>query len=177
MFLRAAAQVRAAVADAAFVIAGEGGLMPELRQLANELGIASDVHFVGRCDDVPSLLFASNVGVLSSKAEGFANAILEYMYAGLPVVATGVGGVREAVIEGQTGYIVPSGDHEAMARRITQVLADDESARLMGARGQGLVTGKFSSEYHLRNTLELYAELLNHKSSASMRLDQMQESV
>lgn len=161
MFLRAAARVRAAVADAAFVIAGEGELMPGLRQLATELDIANDVHFIGRCDDVASLLFASHLGVLSSKAEGFANAILEYMAAGLPVVATDVGGVREAIVEGETGYIVPSGDDEKMAARIIEVLSSDEHARVMGARGKAIVADKFSSEKHLRNTLELYDELLS----------------
>jgi glycosyltransferase involved in cell wall biosynthesis len=161
MFLRAAARVRAVVPDAAFVVAGEGELMPGLRQLAADLGIADDVHFIGRCDDVASLLVASLVGALSSKAEGFANAILEYMAAGLPVVATDVGGVREAIVEGQTGHIVASGDDEAMAARIIQVLSDDENARMMGARGKAIVSEKFSSEHHLHNTLELYDELLS----------------
>jgi glycosyltransferase involved in cell wall biosynthesis len=161
MFLRAAARVRTTVPDAAFVVAGEGELMPGLRQLAADLGIADHVHFIGRCDDVASLLLASNVGALSSKAEGFANAILEYMAAGLPVVATDVGGVREAIVEGETGHIVASGDYEAMAARIIQVLKDDENARMMGARGKAIVSEKFSSEHHLHNTLELYDELLS----------------
>src|SRR5256714_1253413 len=161
MFLRAAARVRAVVPDAAFVVAGEGELMPSLRQLAADLGIADDVHFIGRCDDVASLLFASHVGALSSNAEGFANAILEYMAAGLPAVATDVGGVREAIVEGETGHIVASGDEEAMAARIIRVLKDDENARLMGARGKAIVAEKFSSDHHLHNTLELYDELLS----------------
>jgi glycosyltransferase involved in cell wall biosynthesis len=169
MFLRAAARVRAAVPDAAFIIAGEGELMPSLRELAGTLGIASDVHFIGRCDEVAMLLRASNVGALSSKAEGFANAILEYMAAGLPVVATDVGGVREAILEGETGFIVPSGDHEQMAERIIRVLRDDEQAQAMGARGKQIVE-KFSSENHLRNTLELYEELLTKNSIKSRSL-------
>src|SRR5204863_9777709 len=139
MFLRAAARVRAVVADAAFAIAGEGELMPGLKAFAAELGIADHVYFIGRCDDVASLLFASHVGVLSSKAEGFANAILEYMAVGLPVVATDVGGVREAIIEGQTGFIVPAGDDAQMAARIIEVLNDDNRAREMGARGKAMV--------------------------------------
>ena len=134
--------------------------MPGLRQLATELAIANDVHFIGRCDDVASLLFASDVGVLSSRAEGFANAILEYMAAGLPVVATDVGGVREAIVEGKTGYIVPSGDDEKMAERIIQVLNDDDQGHAMGALGKTIVAEKFSCDRHLRNTLELYEELL-----------------
>ncbi len=167
MFLRAAAKVRAQVPDAAFVIAGEGELMPGLRELAHQLGIADDVHFIGRCEDVTSLLFASHVGVLSSKAEGFANAILEYMAVGLPVVATDVGGVREAIIEGETGFIVPSGDDTQMATRIIEVLSDDNRARDMGARGRTIVGHKFSSGHHLRNTLELYDEVLGNRDEVS----------
>lgn len=160
LFLRAAARVRAAVPDAGFVIAGEGNLMPGLREQAAQLGIEDDVFFIGRCDHVPNLLFASDVGVLSSKAEGFANAILEYMAAGLPVVATDVGGVREAVVEGESGFVVPSGDEELMAQRIIEVMQDPERARRMGQRGKQIVE-KFSCEHHLANTLELYDELLS----------------
>jgi glycosyltransferase involved in cell wall biosynthesis len=167
MFLRAAARVRAVVSDAAFVIAGEGELMPRLKERAAELGIAEHVYFIGRCDDVASLLFASHVGVLSSKAEGFANAILEYMAVGLPVVATDVGGVREAVVEGETGYIVPSGDDAQMAERIIRILGDDQRGPSMGARGKSIVAEKFSSENHLCNTLELYDEVLGNQTSAT----------
>jgi len=120
MFLRAAARVRAAVPESGFAIAGEGELMESLRELADQLGIQDDVFFLGRCDRVADLLFASEIGVLSSKAEGFANAILEYMAAGLPVVATEVGGAREAISEDETGYAVASGDDKKMAERIIQ---------------------------------------------------------
>jgi glycosyltransferase involved in cell wall biosynthesis len=167
MFLRAAARVRAAVPDSAFVIAGEGELMPSLRQLADDLGIAGDVHFIGRCDDVASLLFASDIGVLSSRAEGFANAILEYMAAGLPVVSTNAGGVREAIVEGETGFIVPTGDHEQMAERIIQILSDNDRAHAMGALGKMIVAETFSSDRHLKNTLELYDELLAKPKSVA----------
>ncbi|MFS8085589.1 MAG: glycosyltransferase [Acidobacteriota bacterium] len=161
MFLRAAARVRAKVPDAAFAIAGEGDLMEGLRILAAQFGIERDVFFIGRCDNVPNLLFASDVGVLSSKAEGFANAILEYMAAGLPVVATEVGGAREAIAEGETGYVVPSGDEEKMADRIIDLLNNPERARAMGQRGKSIVAEKFSCNHHLQNTLELYDELLS----------------
>lgn len=166
MFLRAAARVHAAVPDAAFVIAGEGELMPGLRELAQQLGIADDVFFIGRCENVATLLFASDIGVLSSKAEGFANAILEYMAAGLPVVATDVGGVREAIVEGETGFIVASGDHEKMADRIIDIFNDAERARSMGVLGRSIVEARFGCEHHLRNTLELYAELLSAHDNA-----------
>lgn len=179
MFLRAAARVRAAVPDAAFVIAGEGELMPDLRELASQLGIADDVFFIGRCENVAKLLFASDIGVLSSKAEGFANAILEYMAAGLPVVATDVGGVREAIVEGETGFIVASGDHEKMADRIIDIFNDAERARSMGVMGRSIVEARFGFEHHLRNTLELYAELLSthDKATSSIRHEPATERV
>jgi glycosyltransferase involved in cell wall biosynthesis len=166
MFLRAAARVRARVPDAAFAIAGEGELMEGLRTLTAELGIEQDVFFLGRCDHVANLLFASDIGVLSSKAEGFANAILEYMAAGLPVVATDVGGVREAIAENQTGYVVPSGDDMTMAARIIDLLNSPERARAMGERGKLIVAEKFSCNRHLQNTLELYDELLAKTNTA-----------
>jgi glycosyltransferase involved in cell wall biosynthesis len=170
MFLRAAARVRAAVPDAAFAIAGEGELMPGLRELAGELGIQDDVFFLGRCDNVADLLFASDIGVLSSKAEGFANAILEYMAAGLPVVATDVGGAREAIVEGETGYLVASGDDAKMAGRIIEVLCNSQRARAMGERGKLIAAERFSCDRHLQNTLELYDELLSTPGSAPKRI-------
>jgi len=170
MFLRAAASVRAAVPDAGFAIAGEGELMESLCQVAGQLGIQNDVFFLGRCDRVADLLFASDVGVLSSKAEGFANAILEYMAAGLPVVATDVGGAREAIIEGETGHLVASGDDEKMAERIIAVLSDAKRARAMGERGKSIVAEKFSCDRHLKNTLELYDELLSKRKPAPSQI-------
>jgi glycosyltransferase involved in cell wall biosynthesis len=170
MFLRAAARVRAAVPDAGFAIAGEGELMESLRGLAAELGIKDEVFFLGRCDNVADLLFASDVGVLSSKAEGFANAILEYMAAGLPVVATDVGGAREAIAEGETGYLVASGDDEKMAERIIEVLNEPKRACAMGERGKLIAAEKFSCDLHLQNTLELYDELLSTPGSAPTRI-------
>ena len=170
MFLRAAARVRTAVPEAGFAIAGEGELMEGLRELAGQLGIQDDVFFLGRCDNVANLLFASEIGVLSSKAEGFANAILEYMAAGLPVVATDVGGAREAIAEGETGYIVASGDDEKMAARIIDLLNEPERGCRMGERGKLIAAQKFSCDRHLQNTLELYDELLSTQNSAPSRI-------
>jgi glycosyltransferase involved in cell wall biosynthesis len=162
MFLRAARRVRAEFPDAAFVIAGEGELMESLRALAAELGIERDVFFTGRCTNVAALLSISDVSVLSSKAEGFSNAILEYMAAARPVVATDVGGAREAVIEGETGYLHSSGDDEMMAARIISLLGEPERAREMGERGRRLVAEKFSCEAQLERTENLYDRLLAH---------------
>ena len=166
MFLRAAARVRAAVPEAGFIIAGEGELMAGLRDMAAQLGIASDVFFIGRCDRIAELLFISDVCALSSTAEGFSNSILEYMAAARPVVATDVGGAREAIVEGETGFIVASGDDETMAARIVELLRDPQRARVLGEQGSRRVDELFSTQRHLANTLDLYAELLRNSSTA-----------
>ena len=159
-FLRAAARVHEVVPEAAFVVAGEGGLMDELRALAAKLGIERDTFFIGRCQHVAELLSVSEVCVLSSKAEGFSNSILEYMGAARPVVVTDVGGAREVVIEGETGFIVPAGDDENMAARIITLLREPERARAMGQRGRLIAAEKFSCEAQLERTAALYDLLL-----------------
>ncbi|MDT5063402.1 MAG: hypothetical protein QOH63_3861 [Acidobacteriota bacterium] len=159
-FLRAARRAHEAVPDAAFVLAGEGQLTDSLRALAAQLGLERDAFFIGRCRRIAELLAVSDVCVLSSKAEGFSNAILEYMAAARAVVVTDVGGAREAVREGETGYLVQSGDDETMAARIISLLNDPEGARRMGELGRRTIEEKFSCEAQLKNTVNLYQELL-----------------
>jgi glycosyltransferase involved in cell wall biosynthesis len=160
MFLRSARRVKEAVAEAAFLLAGEGELSDSLKGLTRELGIADSTFFLGRCERVAELLGISEVCVLSSKAEGFSNSILEYMAASRPVVATDVGGAREAIVEGQTGYLVLSGDDVKMAERIIMLLKDPMRARTMGENGRLVVQEKFSTEAQLRRTAALYDTLL-----------------
>jgi glycosyltransferase involved in cell wall biosynthesis len=169
MFLRAARRVREALPHAAFILAGEGELMDQLRALARELGLERDTFFTGRCDKMAELLFISEVCVLSSKAEGFSNSILEYMGAARPVVVTDVGGAREAVVEGETGYLVRSGDEETMATRIIALLRETESAHAMGQRGLLVVEQKFSSQAQLERTQELYDQLLAKAQTSGLR--------
>ena len=159
-FLRAAKLVHESVPDAAFIIAGEGELLDATRELARSLGIADRTFFIGRCEDVGSVLSISDVCVLSSSSEGFSNAILEYMAAGRPVVATNVGGAREAIVHGETGYLVPAGDHDQMAGHIIRLLLDPENARSMGASGRRRVNEMFSTVRQLQNVESLYTELL-----------------
>ncbi|HEX6188763.1 MAG TPA: glycosyltransferase [Pyrinomonadaceae bacterium] len=160
MFLRAAQLVREAVPGTTFALAGEGELTDELRVLARDLGLKHDTLFLGRCDRIAELLFASDVCVLSSKAEGFSNSILEYMGAARPVVATDVGGAAEVIVERESGYLVASGDDEAMAARIIELLCDEEKARAMGERGREIIRTKFSCEAQLEATERLYDQLL-----------------
>jgi glycosyltransferase involved in cell wall biosynthesis len=166
-FLRAAARVHDTCQQAAFVLAGEGRLTDSLREFAVQLGLERDVFFIGRCEKIAELLSISEVCVLSSKAEGFSNAILEYMAAARPVVVTDVGGAREAVIEGETGYIVSPSDPEAMALRIVELLRDHKRAEAMGKRGRLVVEERFSCGAQRDRTLALYDRLLDRKLQTS----------
>jgi L-malate glycosyltransferase len=170
-FLRAAKRVYESVSDAAFIIAGEGELKDATQELAHSLGIADRTFFIGRCQDVGSVLSISDVCVLSSSSEGFSNAILEYMAAARPVVATDVGGAREAIVHGDTGYLVPVGDHNQMAEHIISLLSDSESARSLGESGSRRVNEKFSSLKQLQNVESLYTELLNTKKHKQRRTE------
>ena len=166
MFLRAAQRVSKVMPDVGFLLAGEGELEGSIKQLAKELNISNKTLLLGRCENVADLLWCSDVCVLSSKAEGFSNSILEYMAAERPVVATNVGGAREAIVEGETGYTVPSGDDRLMAERIISLLRDPEQARRMGVQGRRVVEEKFSSTSLLRNTEALYETLLAEKHAS-----------
>jgi len=159
MFLLAAQRVSKAIPEVGFLLAGEGELQGSLKELASTLDIAGKTFFLGRSKNIAELLSVSDVCVLSSKAEGFSNSILEYMAAGRPVVATDVGGAREVIVEDETGHIVPSGDDELMARRIISLLQGPARARVMGEQGRRVVEEKFSSQVLLQNTEALYERL------------------
>jgi glycosyltransferase involved in cell wall biosynthesis len=161
MLLRAAQRVTADVPEAVFVLAGEGELKEETQKLAAELGLKESCLFIGRCASVPDLLAASDICVLSSQAEGFSNSILEYMAAGRAVVATDVGGASEAIVEGETGYLVRAGDDQAMAQRIIALLRDPDKSRRMGLNGRRVVEQRFSTENRLATTSALYKKFLN----------------
>lgn len=160
MLLRVAERVVSVVPDVHFVIAGEGELQAELEAMAAKLEVSKNVHFIGRCSDVPALMAISYACVLTSTAEGFANSLIEYMAAGKPVVATNVGGAAEAIVDGRTGYLVGSDDDEAMAGRLLELLADEGLASGMGAEGKSVAREKFSQENQLRATIELYNSVL-----------------
>lgn len=163
MFLRAAKRVCESVPEANFLLAGEGDLTGTLQALAAELGLTKKTFFLGRCENVAELLAVSDVCVLSSKAEGFSNSILEYMAAARPVVATDVGGAREAIAENETGFLVASGDDDALAARIVFLLRNTERAHEMGERGRQIIEERFSCEAQLALTEELYDQLLAAK--------------
>jgi glycosyltransferase involved in cell wall biosynthesis len=169
-FLRAARLVKDAVPQARFIIAGEGELVEPIRAYAAALGLADDVLFTGPCSRVPELLSVSDVCVLSSVSEGFPNVIVEYMAAGRPVVSTEVGGAGEAIVEGQTGFLVAPGDAERMGQHVIALLRDPGRREAMGGLGRAIAIEKFSLQSQLARTEALYDSLLA-RSGVSRRSD------
>ena len=165
-FLRAAQRVRRAMPTARFVLAGEGELLPAMQSLASELGLAGCSRFTGAVRNVPELLSAWDICVLTSRSEGFSNAVLEYMAAGRPTVCTDVSGAREAILDGVTGFIVPIGDALAVADRILELGADPRMARDMGLAARHRVEGHFSLAQQTASISALYERLCRGKNVA-----------
>jgi glycosyltransferase involved in cell wall biosynthesis len=114
------------------------------------------VALLGARDDIPALLAAIDVFVLASHEEGLPNSILEAMAAGRPVVATNVGGVAEAVVDGMTGYLVPHADARALGAAVRRLLADPAAAAAMGRAGREHVAALFTMEAMVRATEAAY---------------------
>jgi glycosyltransferase involved in cell wall biosynthesis len=111
---------------------GEGGVEEDLRRQTYALGLVDHVRFLGYRGDLLTVLHAADVLVSPSLREGMSVVLLDAMAAGLPIVATAVGGSPEAVVHGQTGLLVPPADPAALARAVCDVLGDDELRRRMG---------------------------------------------
>lgn len=163
LFLRAAKIVADEVPDVAFLLVGRGELYDELRGLAAQLGIGDRVFFTLGEGNVMDYLARMSVGCLTSFSEGFSNAIMEYMAAGMPVVAIDVGGNRDAIIDGETGFLVPERSPEAFAKPIIRLLRDESLRLKVGGAGFERCTENFEVQKTI-GQLEAYYESLLAKS-------------
>jgi glycosyltransferase involved in cell wall biosynthesis len=162
--IEAAELVRKSVPRVLFLCAGEGPMRPALEQQIGERGLRDCVLLLGQRRDVPALLARAHVGCLPSHAEGMSNAIVESMAAGLPVVATRVGGNAELVEEGPgpetTGHLVPPYRPSLLAQALIGLLKDPERARVFGAAGRRLVEARLTAAALSARMGELYARVL-----------------
>ena len=141
------------------LIVGEGADRPVYEALIERLGLHDTVKLLGLRSDVPDLLAASDVAVLSTNSEGSPLSVMEYMDAGLPVVATRVGGIPDLIDDGVEGLLVEPQDPGGLGDAIARVLADPEEARRMGERGRERRRREFDIDVMVQNLQNLYLEL------------------
>lgn len=148
------------------IITQDDAYHARLRRMTTKLGLTRNLIFAGRRSDVAEILAEATLSVLPSYSEGIPNSLLESMAAGLPVVATRVGGIPELVRDGEDGYLVPPRAPRLLAERIDKLLTDTAQARRFGEAGRLRVRESFSLERMIRDTEELYLETLLTKTSA-----------
>ena len=160
LFLRALAEASRSVNGLRGIVIGDGEERPRLEKLAQELGLERRVAFVGTLPDPASLLSLCRIFVFPVMGlEGLGLSALEAMALGLPVVATKVGGLTDAVEHGYSGFLVPPGDATAMAKRLRQLIDDPELAKRMGVAAHAAVKDRFSLERMLEQVAEIYREV------------------
>jgi glycosyltransferase involved in cell wall biosynthesis len=159
--IQAARHVCSKFPQARFVLIGDGTRRAAFESMAAELGLQQSVLFLGQRHDVPELLACCDIAVLSSQAEGFPNALLEYMGAGLPAIATDVGGNREVIQQGVTGLLSAPNDPDALANSIVRLLEDPRTASELAHAGRERVRREFSFERLIPNVDAMYTQLLH----------------
>ncbi|MBA3658870.1 MAG: glycosyltransferase family 4 protein [Gemmatimonadales bacterium] len=141
-------------------LVGDGPLLPAARAQVERLGLVERVRFLGPRRDVARLLAGSQIFVLTTRWEGLPRSILEAMRAGLPVVASDVGGVHECVSDGTTGFVTPRGGVDAVRDRLRRLLGDPALRRTMGERSRQTYERSFRLEHTVAHTLGVYCQVV-----------------
>jgi glycosyltransferase involved in cell wall biosynthesis len=158
--LRAFDLVRAGQPQAHLLIVGDGPYRPRVEAQMAELGLGRNVTLAGIRRDVDRVLAASDVFVLSTtEGEGLPLTVLEAMASALPVVASDVAGIGEAVVHGETGFLVPPKDPAALSESVLELLSDLGKARILGQQGLARVRESFTVEKMVRETAAIYTKL------------------
>lgn len=164
LFVRAAEKVAASRSDATFEIAGSGSLGPRIERLAAQLGLSGRLRLCGPVADVPGFLAGLDQFWLTSDFEGTPNVVLEAMAAGVPVVATAVGGTPEILGQGALGRLVPPRDVDALVAASLELAADPGSARALAARARAAVSERFSISAMVAATEGVYRSVLRGRA-------------
>ncbi len=159
-FLDAANIVAAKLPETRFLIVGDGAIRQELQDRAASMGLAGKIVFTGFRTDVPRLLSQVSLSVLPSLSEGLSNTLLESMAAGVPVVATWVGGNPEIIEDGVSGLLVPPRDSAKLANAMLAVLENPSLAASFSAAGKYRIAKVFSLERSIREVERLYQKLI-----------------
>ncbi len=158
-------------------LVGEGHLLQEMQALAAGLGLGERVRFLGQRMDVDQCLADAQISLLVTNWEGFPISILEAMRAGLPVIASAVGGNEESVQDGETGYLVPRGSVEVLRERIGRLLTASEQRIRLGRRGRERYEQDFGLEQMVSKTLTVYREVLTDPAGFYGRVHRAPQAV
>lgn len=163
MFLQAAARLASRFSEAEFLLVGDGPYRRDLERLAERLGIAHRVKFLGERRDMPAVLATLDISVVASNSESLSNVILESMAAGRPVIATRVGGNTELVRDGETGLLIPPQDVDALAHAVEKLLTAPGLRQQMGQTARIVARRDFSLKQVCGQYEQLYVSLLDKK--------------
>lgn len=164
--LKAIPQIVTSQPDIVFVIVGDGSLQGELQALARQLGVAQNVKFVGFRNDIPRVLKTCDLFVLPSVSEGLGTAVLEAAVAGIPIIATRVGGIPDIIQDGEHGLLVQPRSPEGLSQRILELYHDRARGRELARRGREFVLKNFSEKHLVDKTLALYQRLVSERTQS-----------
>ncbi|HQN20068.1 MAG TPA: glycosyltransferase, partial [Syntrophobacteraceae bacterium] len=160
LFIKTAAEVLKQHDDVKFLLIGGGELEHQLKNQISCLGLQGKVLLGGKKEPSAPYIKSFDIGVLTSDSEGFSNVLLEYMAAGIPVVATDVGGNTEIIRNQGLGQLVPKGDWADLAQSICMLLDDNAHCRELGENARGNVVEHYSWDKRIRDVESYYEELL-----------------
>lgn len=152
---------------AELILVGDGPSLPQIRQQVKQLGMQHQVSFLGFREDVAEILAQVQIYALISHWEGLPCTIIEAMRAGLPVVASDVGGVREIVIDGQTGYVIPPGDTQAVHHKLNYLIGNEQARISMGIMGRQKYESQLTFQSMYDQTLKVYQDVISLKNRSA----------
>lgn len=158
LFVQVGSMVLRCQSNVTFLIVGEGSLRGALEGQAKSLGISDHVLFLGNRSDIPDVLAATDISVLTSDSEGFPNVLIESMSVGVPVVSTDYSSVRELIVDGKHGFIAPRNDAAAIAAKVAELLDDSDLRARMGKEGIKMVRERLSAAAMARNLVAVYQQ-------------------
>jgi glycosyltransferase involved in cell wall biosynthesis len=159
-FIKLASLIKNISEEIRFILVGDGVLRKKIERLICKFNLKNQVILTGWRRDIPQVLSAIDVFVLTSLWEGLPVAVLEAMASGKPVVATNTGGIQEVVIEGKTGFLLPPPNMEKMSERISLLLKDETLRRNMGQNARQGLDFNFSLGNMIRNTESIYENVM-----------------
>lgn len=158
-FVRVAGKLKTILPHAHFVVIGDGPEKESLKALAQQLGVANAVHFLGRRNNVPQLLPQLNVFLFTSQMEGLGTSVLDAFACKIPVVATAAGGIPEMVLHEKTGLLTPVGDTDSLAKAVLRLTSDQELRQKLSNNAYALLLKKFTKDRMATETVRVYQKV------------------